>query len=418
MEELAQAFQGFEPPLLPKIERIPVAEAREIICLHVEKLMLRPVSYRGVPYERVLNTTRVMPRAAYQRLLLESLHATARWETQPARGWTIDKLDAREIAVTLEESIRRGRSDDPGTREPMAVLRGFGLLTEQDEITNAAVALFCKGDIPRADFAQLQLRLARFKGTDRSEFLDNRQYHGNAFDLMRRAERFLIDWLPVASRIVPGKFEREDLPLFPVEALREALANAFVHRDYASGGESIGVALYDDRLEIISPGELHFGLTPEKLLQPHESRPWNPLIASAFYRRGLIEKWGRGTLKIAELMIADGQQPPELVSESGFVTVTFKRADKGISDSRTEQATPQASEGVNEGVSEGVPALLEMIRQKPGLRVPDLAQALRTPPKTIERWLKQLREAGTIEFVGPPKTGGYHAKSGFGGAAA
>jgi ATP-dependent DNA helicase RecG len=60
------------------------------------------------------------------------------------------------------------------------------------------------------------------------------------------------------------------------------------------------VALYDDRLEIISPGELHFGLTPEKLYQPHESRPWNPWIAKVFYRRGLIETWGRGTLKIAE----------------------------------------------------------------------------------------------------------------------
>jgi hypothetical protein len=145
---------------------------------------------------------------------------------------------------------------------------------------------------------------------------------------MRRAERFLIDWLPVASRIVPGKFEREDSPLFPIEALREALANAFVHRDYASGSGSIGVALYDDRLEIISPGELHFGLTPEKLLLPHESKPWNPLIASAFYRRGITEKWGRGTLKIAELMIAAGQQAPLLVSDDEFVMVTFTRPDK------------------------------------------------------------------------------------------
>ncbi len=80
--------------------------------------------------------------------MLESLHATERWETQPAQGWTIDKLDTREIAVTLEESIRRGRSDDPGSREPLDILRGLGLLTEGDQLTRAAVALFCKGDIP------------------------------------------------------------------------------------------------------------------------------------------------------------------------------------------------------------------------------------------------------------------------------
>ena len=98
--------------------------------------------------------------------------------------------------------------------------------------------------------------------------------------------------LPIAGRIVPGRVEREDTPLLPVEALREALANAFVHRDYAIGGGSVGVALYDDRLEIISIGDLHFGLTPEALFREHESKPWNPMIARTFYRRGIIETWG------------------------------------------------------------------------------------------------------------------------------
>ena len=393
-EELAQTYQGFEPPVLPRIERIPIAEAREVICLHVERPMLRPVSYRGVPYERVLNTTRVMPRAAYQRLMLESLHATERWETHPARGWTIEKLDTNEIAITLDESIRRGRSDDPGTRDPMAILRGFGLLTEDGKLTRAAVALFCKGDNPQPDFPQLHLRLARFKGTDRSEFLDNRQYHGNAFELMRRAERFLIDWLPVASRISPGKFEREDTPLFPVEALREALANAFAHRDYASGGDSIGIALYDNRLEIISPGELHFGLTPEKLLKPHESRPWNPLMASVFYRRGLIEKWGRGTLKIAELMIAAGQQPPELVSESGFVTVTFSRPDRQATGGVATQATEQATEQVMR--------LLHCLKDKPlGTREAMLVLEIQHRPTFLYQYLQPALEANLVEMTQP-----------------
>lgn len=88
---------------------------------------------------------------------------------------------------------------------------------------------------------------------------------------MRRAERFLIDWMPVASKIVPGQMARIDTPALPVEAVREALANAFIHRDYASAAGSVSVALYDNRLEVISPGQLHFGLTPEMLYQPHES---------------------------------------------------------------------------------------------------------------------------------------------------
>ena len=103
-----------------------------------------------------------------------------------------------------------------------------------------------------------------------------------------------------------------DTPALPVEAVREALANAFVHRDYTSAAGSVSIALYDDRLEVISPGELHFGLTPEMLYQPHESKPWNPWIAKVFYRRGLIETWGRGTLKMATLMQEDGLAAPSM----------------------------------------------------------------------------------------------------------
>ena len=397
LEELAQEFQGFEPPLSPGIERIRLKSELEVISLKVGHPANVPVSFRGVPYERVLNTTRVMPRANYQRLLVESLNATDRWELQPAQGWTIDMLDATEITQTIEEAIRRGRSDEPGTRDPMAILRGLSLLTSDGHLTRAAVALFCKADIPRPDFPQFKLRVARFKGTTRSEFLDNRQYHGNAFDLMRRAERFLIDWLPVAGRIIPGKMEREDTPALPVEAVREALANAFVHRDYAGFSGSIGVALYDDRLEIISPGGLHFGLTPKMLQEPHESMPWNPTIAGTFYRRGHIETWGRGTNKIAELLRQANRQPLIVTSDMYSVIVTFRLPPRGGA--------------VNEGVNGGVISLLENIQRHPGLRAPALATLLNTSSKNVERWIKELRNTNLIEFVGPPKTGGYHPKN-------
>ena len=81
---------------------------------------------------------------------------------------------------------------------------------------------------------------------------------------------------------MPGLFERIDDPLYPTEALREALANALCHRDYSIGGGAVSLAIYDDRLEITSTGALPFDLTPAHLLRPHVSR-WNPLIAQAFY---------------------------------------------------------------------------------------------------------------------------------------
>ena len=143
-----------------------------------------------------------------------------------------------------------------------------------------------------AEFPQCLLRVARFRGTDKTEFLDNRQFFGNAFDLLTKAERFLRENLPVAGRVQPSLFERVDDPLYPPVALREALANAVCHRDYSLGGGAIAVGIYDDRLEISSSGTLHFGLTPAALFQPHESLPWNPLIARVFFagassRRGV-----------------------------------------------------------------------------------------------------------------------------------
>lgn len=420
LDELAQEFQNFEPPLFPSVERVPVTPGLEVLVVSVARSG-RVTSFRGVAYERVLNTTRVMPRDVQQRLLVEELHAIQRWENQPAQGWTVAQLDTREMEQTLNEAIRRGRCEDPGTREPMDILRGLNLLTGDGQLSRAAVALFCKEDEPGPDFPQLLLKVARFKGTTRDEFLDNRQFSGNAFALMRKAERFLIELLPIAGRIIPGQMAREDTPLFPVEALREALANAFVHRDYGIGGGYVAVAMYDDRLEIISLGELHFGLTPEALLHSHESKPWNPLIAQAFYRRGIIEAWGRGTLKIAKLMREAGLAPPVTTVRTGAVVVTFDVAaarkargwpddgDLGLGGDRentwegTKLGPSWGQVGTKSGLSQDQVQLIEAAENPKAL--PELmALSGRTNrTKFRDQVLRPLLDAGLLEMTIPDK---------------
>ena len=176
-----------------------------------------------------------------------------------------------------------------------------------------------------SEWTQCLLRVARFRGVSyTADFTDNRQFRGNAFTLLAHAERFLSDHIPIAGRILPDSFVRVDEPLYPRDALREALANALCHRDYSSGGSSVSVGIFDDKLEISSIGPLPFGLTPEMLFQPHDSRPWNPLIANGFYLRGIIERWGRGTIKMAELTTAAGLPQPEIEDFGGAVTVRFR----------------------------------------------------------------------------------------------
>lgn len=221
------------------------------------------------------------------------------------------------------EAILWGRLDDPGSREPNDLLRGLGLVKD-GRLLRAAPVLFGRRERVETELTQCLLRVARFRGIDRTEFHDSRQFYGNAFDLFLQAERYLRENLPIAGRIVPNLFERVDDPLYPLEALREALANAIGHRDYTIGGGSVAIGVYDDRLEVTSSGSLHFGLTPEQLFAPHESLPWNPLIARVFYRRGIIEEWGRGTIKIAELTSSAGLPKPEIEDLAGSVTVRFR----------------------------------------------------------------------------------------------
>jgi ATP-dependent DNA helicase RecG len=258
----------------------------------------------------------------YERMLVERMHPSRRWETQTAVGVDFDDLDETEIIRTVEEAIRRNRIADPLTRRLKDLLMGFGLLRE-DQPVNGAFVLFGRGDRLLSLFPQCTLRMARFRGRDIEEFVDTRQEAGNAFQLFAKAQQFLRDHLPVAGRILPGLFERVDDPLYPPVALREALANAFCHRDYAVHGGSVGIALFDDRLEISSTGPLRFGLRPADLLTPHPSLPWNPTIANVFYRRGIIEKWGRGTIKISELTQRAGLVRPEFHQRTGEVVVRF-----------------------------------------------------------------------------------------------
>ena len=323
IENIAQCLRTIEPPAFPSIDRVPVGGKREVVAITVSGGASPPYTFRQRAYRRVGNTNEVMTQAAYSSLLLEKLHAEQRWENQLAPDWTIADLDADEIRLTATEAIAASRLADPGSRDPRTLLRGLGLLKD-GVLLRAAVVLFGMQQRLSAEFPQCTLRIARFVGVDRTEFLDNRQVHGNIFQLLRSAETFLRDHNPIAGRVVADRMERIDDPLYPPLAVREALANALCHRDYSIGGGSVAIGIYDDRLEVTSSGNLHFGLTPEKLFEPHESLPWNPLIARVFFRRGIIENWGRGTIKMAELASAAKLRRPEIEDAGGCVTVRFR----------------------------------------------------------------------------------------------
>ena len=165
----------------------------------------------------------------------------------------------------------------------------------------------------------------------------------------------------------------------------------------------MGVAIYDDRVEVTSSGSLHFGFTPESLFEPHESRPWNPLIASVFYRRGFIETWGQGTLRMAAWAKEAGLPKPEILEVPGAVVVRFSARKPGITGKTTGIAAGKTTGKTTGKTPAGV---LRLLAENPSLTVPQIAVLMEKSVRAVHRAIRTLRESGQLERVGPAK-GGY-----------
>lgn len=295
----------------------------------------RPYVYEGRAYKRVQSATMAMPQEEYDRMLAERRGFQSDWELQVNPLLSMEDLDEEEIRKTARMGVGAGRlpeTTDTGNTE--ALLDGFKVRTG-DGLRNAAAVLFCK---PETDYAQCMMRLARFKGTDKSLFIDNKQVTGNIFRLLDAGMGFCFDHLALSGRVV-GLLREERLEV-PVAALREALVNALAHRLYVRRGTSVSLAIYDDRVEIINPGAFPSGLTAEDLEKGNESEPRNPVIARVLYLRKMLESWGRGIKLMVDECAKAGLPKPHIKSDGQFVKVVFARPPRGKLASRGGELAP------------------------------------------------------------------------------
>ena len=301
--ELAEALRRIEPSAQATIHEVPLPGDgdKRVPAVRVPPGQgLRPFFHDGRAFQRIASSTGRMPQPVLEGLLLGRSHPIQRWETQKAVGITAADLDQEELLRTLRVGVQAGRLPEAALSDQAGALERLQLLRD-GELTLAAQVLFGRGV---AVLPQCQLRLARFRGTDKREFLDQRQ-------------------LSTAARIPRDRLEREEQLAIPLPALREALVNALCHRDYSQQGAAISLAIFDDRLELWSEGGLPFGLEPEALKREHASRPRNLLIADVFFRRGLIERWGRGTQVIVEECERAGCTEPSYRLSGGCFVVAF-----------------------------------------------------------------------------------------------
>ena len=339
-----------------------------------------------------------MIQQRYDQLISRRAQLNHSWERFEAQEYNIDWLDKNLVINTVRHGIEAERLPELAMRQEIPqILEAFNLFIN-DHLSNAAVVLFGTKFMP--NYPQCHLKLARFKGTDRHEFLDSDLIYGNIFELLDRGVLFVNRHLPVAARIESGKLERVETPIIPFDAIREALINALCHRDYSIYQGSIGLAIYDDKMEIFNDGGFLPGVTLEKIKHGF-SRLRNPIIADVLYKCRLIERWGRGIQEIIKNCMAAGDPEPEFSIDEAEFKIIFKFPS---SLKPPVMSSPPRKEKIS--LTRRQEEILNILKQAQELTAKEIISKLKNPPaeRTLRDDLAALKKLGLIESRGHART--------------
>ena len=272
-------------------------------------------------------------------------------------------------------------------------------LSEKHGLKRAACLLF--SDRPEQYVSGAWIKIGFFVTDDDLRYQD--EVHGSLFEQLEKTLELLHTKYLKAYISYQGLQRRETF-LFPDLALREALLNAVVHKDYASG-IPIQISVYDDKVVFWNPGVLPESWTLEKLLGKHPSRPFNPLLANAFFRAGYIEAWGRGIEKMNRECRDHEIEPPLYDFSMAGLMLTF-RANPAHLQAVAQQSTQDGlGEKLGEKLGETRAAIVKSMRNDPKITTTKLAEKLGLSTTAVEKNIHYLKSHGHVKRIGPAKGG-------------
>lgn len=375
LRDVSQSLAAhIEPRLYPEISAVEVAGKT---CLRIQAQgQHRPYFAYGRAYLRVADEDRQMSARELEALILQRNRAALRWDNEPS-ATTLAELNDNKIRHFL------ARADLPWDNVSNALAK-LDLLHD-GRLVNAARLFFA--DRP------IQLRCAVFATDTSATIIDRHDFDGDILELIDEADKYILKNIRIGMRL--DGLVRVDVPEISREALREAIVNAFCHRDWRDP-DYVQVAIYADRVEIRNPGGLFDNLTLADLRRGNVSRRRNPLIAEMFRRIHLVEAWGRGMPLILE------NAPDVGFSEVGSLFVArFARPQPKAT------TTPETPRKHQENTKKNARKdLLTFLQRQPGTSVRDLAEQLSLSPASVRHHLRRLQADHQIQRVGPDK-GGY-----------
>ncbi|MCJ7812814.1 helix-turn-helix domain-containing protein [bacterium] len=310
-----QIIQSTDPQIIPEIE-VDAVDGKNVVIILIKEFPIKPVSVKGRCFRRVGTSNRMMTPSEISEMHLYSMRLS--WDVFPVEGKSIKDIDMKKVRAYIRASHKTGRRKIADT--PFEVLKKLEFVNE-DKITWAALLIF--GKEPQRPLLQSAVHCERFK-KDKTVIIDDLMIETDLISQVDEVMKFIIRHLSVRYEF-EGKPRRKEIWEYPLDALREAVVNAIVHRDYAAPS-NVQVEIYDDHIQIWNPGRLLLGITVEDLYKKdHKSVIRNRLIAQVFYDIGYIEKYGSGTIKILDFCRQQGIPTPKFQEGFGGFSVMFRK---------------------------------------------------------------------------------------------
>lgn len=389
-----------EPTILPDIT-LQTVEDKTVLVVEIFPGKMRPyyIKSKGMvsgTYVRSAGTTRPVADYMLKELILEGQNRY--YDCEICEGLTITPEDIERLCAEMKATAIRNTLTEGEKLKvkdvTQNVLISWGVLAEKDGAvvpTNAYALLTGQARL------QPVIQCAVFKGKDRAYFVDRREFEGSIQDQMEAAFQYVLEKINRGMRI-QGMY-RQDRYELPVDSVREMIANSVAHRSYLEPG-NIQVALFDDRLEVTSPGMLLNGVSIKKMKEGY-SKPRNRAIASAFSYMKIIEKWGSGIPRILRECSEYGLPEPEFIDFDGDFRVNMYRQLPEKDWSHTDDT----KNDTNDTISENDTKILNLIRENPSITQAELKEKLQVSIVTVKRLMADLQKRGLIERQGSSRKG-------------
>jgi ATP-dependent DNA helicase RecG len=296
-----------QPSIIPLVE-VFKSKGQQVVCIRVNEFPIKPLSFKGRYYKRVGNSNHQLNVSEISDIYLQTMQYS--WDSYPYTNVTIKDIDLKKVEIFIQKVNNAGRFRLPNN--PKDALIKLRML--KDNIpTNSAMILFSKENL------FYNVHIGRFKTP--SMIIADKMINGNLFEVVEESMQTIVSHLKFAFEITGKTTQRTEIAEYPLDAIREALLNTLIHRDYQSSTD-VQIKIFDKKITFFNPGGLFGEITEEDLrTDTYQASTRNKQIAEAFYLTGDIEKYGSGFIRIRE---AVKEYPTMLFdfinSQQGFVT--------------------------------------------------------------------------------------------------